>query len=46
MDDIIEFLKSKDIQEVDKTNYKNYFENEDLKNEIIHAMDKIGREKI
>lgn len=44
-DDIIEFLKSKGIQEVDKTNYKNYFENEDLKNEIIHVMDKFGREK-
>ena len=44
-DDIIEFLKSKGIQEVDKTNYKNYFENEDLKNEIIHVMDQFGREK-
>ena len=43
--DVIEFLKNKGIEGVNKDNYKNYFENEELKNDIINIMDKFGREK-
>ena len=45
MDDIINFFISKGIKDISKQNYKNYLENEDLKNEIINVMDKFGREK-
>ena len=45
MDDIINFFISKGIKDINKQNYKNYLENEDLKNEIINVMDKFGREK-
>ena len=44
-DDVIEFLKSKGIQNIDKNNFKNYFDDKDLKDEIIKVMDKFGREK-
>ena len=43
--DVIEFLKNKGIEGVNKDNCKNYFENEELKNDIINIMDKFGREK-
>ena len=42
--DVIEFLKNKGIEGVNKDNCKNYFENEELKNDIINIMDKFGRE--
>ena len=40
--DVIDFLKSKNI-EVTKENYKDHFENKDLKAEIIKELDKFGR---
>ena len=42
-DDIINYLKSKGIDEVNHDNYKNYFDDEDLKKEIIKEMDSFGR---
>jgi long-chain acyl-CoA synthetase len=44
-EDVINFLKSKGIQDINKNNCKNYFEDKELKNEIIQVMDKFGREK-
>ena len=44
-DDIIEFFKNKGIKDINRDNCKNYFENEELKNEIINIMDIFGREK-
>ena len=38
-------MKNKGIEGVNKDNCKNYFENEELKNDIINIMDKFGREK-
>ena len=40
--DVIEFLKKKD-ENVSKENYKNYFDDQDLKTEIIKELDKFGR---
>ena len=42
-DDIINYLKSKGINDVSYDNYKNYFDDEDLKKEIIKEMDSFGR---
>ena len=42
-EDIIEFLKNKGINNVDKNNCIDYFEDEDLKKEIIKEMDTFGR---
>ena len=42
-DDIINYLKSKGIDDVSYDNYKNYFDDEDLKKEIIKEMDSFGR---
>ena len=44
-EDIIEFLKNKGVNNVDKKNCINYFDDKDLKEEIIKVMDKYGREK-
>ena len=41
--DIIEFLKSKGINDVDNNNCINYFEDQDLKDAIIKEMDTFGR---
>ena len=40
--DVIEFLKKKD-ENVSKENYKNYFDDQDLKTEIVKELDKYGR---
>ena len=40
--DVIEFLKKK-IENVNKENYKDYFEDQELKTEIIKELDKNGR---
>ena len=40
--DVIEFLKNKDPN-VSKENYKNYFDDQDLKTEIVKELDKFGR---
>ena len=40
--DVIEFLKNKN-QNVSKENYKDYFEDKDLKTEIVKELDKSGR---
>ena len=40
--DVIEFLKNRDGN-VSKENYKDYFEDQELKTEIIKEMDKFGR---
>ena len=45
INDIIDFFKNKGIQDINKNNVKNYYENEELKKEIINVMDKFGREK-
>jgi long-chain acyl-CoA synthetase len=42
--DIIEFLKSKGINDVDNNNCVNYFEDQDLKDTIIKEMDTFGRQ--
>jgi long-chain acyl-CoA synthetase len=42
--DIIEFLKSKGINDVDNNNCINYFEDQDLKDAIIKEMDTFGRQ--
>ena len=41
--EVIEFLKTKGINAT-KQNVTDYYENEDLKNEIIQSLDKFGRE--
>ena len=40
--DVIEFLKKKD-ENVSKENYKNYFDDQELKTDIIKELDKYGR---
>ena len=40
--DVIEFLKKKD-ENVSKENYKNYFENNELKKDILKDLETIGR---
>ena len=40
--DVIEFLKNKDPN-VSKENYKNYFDDQELKTDIIKELDKYGR---
>ena len=45
MEDVIEFFKNKGIQDINKNNCKNYFNDEELKKNIISIMDKFGREK-
>ena len=40
--DVIEFLKTKNI-DANKDNYKDYFEDEDLKTNIIKELDTYGR---
>ena len=42
-DDIITFFKNKGINNIDNNNYKDYFDDKDLKNEIIKEMDSHGR---
>ena len=42
--DIVEFLKSKGINDVDNNNCINYFEDQDLKDAIIKEMDIFGRQ--
>ncbi len=42
-DDIINYLKSKGIDNVNYENYKDYFDDEHLKKEIINEMDIFGR---
>ena len=44
-DDIIEFFQNKGIKDINKVNCVNYFDDEELKKEIIDVMDKFGREK-
>ena len=41
--DIINYLKNKGINDVDINNCKDYFDNKDLKDEIIKEMDSYGR---
>ena len=42
--DVIEFLKKKFTNDnITRENYKNYFENEDLKKEIVKELDTFGR---
>jgi long-chain acyl-CoA synthetase len=40
--EVINYLKSKNI-DATRDNYKNYFDNEDLKNEILKSLEKLGR---
>jgi long-chain acyl-CoA synthetase len=42
--DIVDFLKSKGINDVDNNNCVNYFEDQDLKDAIIKEMDSFGRQ--
>ena len=42
--DIVDFLKSKGINDVDNNNCVNYFEDQDLKDTIIKEMDTFGRQ--
>ena len=44
-DDIIGFFQNKGIKDINKVNCVNYFDDEELKKEIIDVMDKFGREK-
>ena len=43
IDDIVNYFQTKGINNVDKNNCKDYFDNEDLKTEIIKEMDTFGR---
>ena len=42
--DVIEFLKKKGIRDVNKENYQNYYDDEDLIKDILTVFDKFGRE--
>ena len=43
IDDIVNYFQNKGINNVDKSNCKDYFDNEDLKTDIIKEMDTFGR---
>ena len=42
MSDVIDFMKKK-INDINKENYKNYLDDEELKKEIIKELDSYGR---